>query len=202
MAFTIKKKPAAQTVAEPAKKTFSLGKPKPATEPVEGQTSVDVQAELDALASPKQPTALDIIDGILADDAKAIAEREPTEILDKPDSLETDLHYEGQPEEMGETWADKIAAGIAVIKSELEAETMDKIRVSEAMRSVMISMREDPNTVSILANEDKGAMVRALRLTYSTTLATKQNNKSKKKATSQKVDDVVGLLAGLGDLKL
>lgn len=161
------------------------------------KTADDLSGILDDVAAPKQETNSDILDSILLDDAKPADERGETTPLDKPDSLETDLHYEDQPEEMGSKWASKVKRSLEVIEEELHKETVEKERISEAMRSVLIGMREDPATVEILADEDMGRMVRALRLTYSTTLATKQANKGKKKATAAKVDDAAQALAGI-----
>jgi hypothetical protein len=77
--------------------------------------------------------------------------------------------------------------------------------LSNAIRNILRSTRENPNFCGILAPEDCQLMVRALRQNYGAVATTKSQNKGKRaesKKTVGKIEDMLGDITALGNLQL
>lgn len=102
-----------------------------------------------------------------------------------------DFNHPEMVDTLGEGDVASFREAIQILHSSFEHPEL----VSNATRNILISIREHPDFTKILAPEDFGAMIRAVRESHGMTVASKVLNKEKRTGKKKEIDDLTAELA-------
>ena len=167
-----------------AKPKFSLGaKPKPETDVVSVDlpgTAATSEAKEIAVVNPKTVAISDAV----IDDPGDVHILSPTEekytFVEQPDAFAPEV-------------VDQMQAQFEMLRQSLDHPEV----VSEAVANILKFMQAHDGLAKLVEPEECGLMVRALRVSYGTTITKKVNNKEKKQKTIAKVDEIVDAMDGM-----
>jgi len=173
-----------------AAKELSNSAAAPNTEIADVPSRVDaISVEPAVLAGPPVPDAA----GSLKHNAATQAIEDTVKRAIADDAATDKYTFDEQTDAFKPEDVEKMRAAFEVLRDSIDHPEI----VSDAIANILKFLQGDEALAQLIEPEDYGVMVRALRMSYGTTITKKVNNKEKKVKSEKSVDEIVDALDGM-----